>query len=112
MMIMDVMGTGLLMYCSGGLELLFNNERKHVVTVPAKDGDGKPVDVAFLVRHLCDNLMKDPRREMFVLDGTVLVSRQTSISPILMNWFIDGLAFLFSSMMQTGSSRGKTSTSR
>jgi ubiquitin related modifier 1 len=29
--------------------------------------------VAYLVDYLCDNAMKDPRKELFVLDGTVYV---------------------------------------
>ncbi|KAL9640506.1 MAG: hypothetical protein Q9164_000256 [Protoblastenia rupestris] len=56
---------------TGGLELLFSNERKHKISVPVSDESGKPVNVAFLVQYLCENLMKDRRKEMFVLDDTV-----------------------------------------
>ncbi|EUC51022.1 hypothetical protein COCMIDRAFT_245 [Bipolaris oryzae ATCC 44560] len=56
---------------SGGLEILFANQKKCNLSLPAKDESGKPTDVAFLVRFLCDNVMKDPRKELFVLDGTV-----------------------------------------
>jgi len=56
---------------SGGLELLFANQKKYALTIPSKDESGAASNVAFLVRYLCDNVMKDPRQEMFVLDDTV-----------------------------------------
>ncbi|KAK4632211.1 Ubiquitin-related modifier 1 [Fulvia fulva] len=56
---------------TGGLELLFSDQRKHKISIPAKDPSGQPVNVAFLIQWLCDNLMKDPRKDMFVLDDTV-----------------------------------------
>ncbi|KZZ90996.1 Ubiquitin-related modifier 1 [Ascosphaera apis ARSEF 7405] len=56
---------------SGGLEMFFANERKHKISVPSVNEAGEPVDIAFLVRWICDNLMKDPRKEFFVLDDTV-----------------------------------------
>ncbi|EMD90770.1 hypothetical protein COCC4DRAFT_68609 [Bipolaris maydis ATCC 48331] len=56
---------------SGGLEILFANQKKYDLSLPTKDESGKPTNVAFLVRFLCDNVMKDPRKELFVLDGTV-----------------------------------------
>ncbi|KAG8532051.1 uncharacterized protein KY384_003688 [Bacidia gigantensis] len=59
---------------SGGLEILFSNIRKHTLSVPKVQKNGKPVNIAFLVHYLCDNLMRDPRKEMFVLDGTVYVN--------------------------------------
>ena len=56
---------------SGGLEMLFSDQRKHTLSVPAKDRDGKPVTVGWLVDYLCDEVMKDSRKDMFVLDGHV-----------------------------------------
>ncbi|KAL6702436.1 Ubiquitin-related modifier 1 [Coniothyrium glycines] len=56
---------------SGGLEILFANQKKCSVALPAKDETGAVANVAFLVRYLCDNMMKDPRKELFVLDNTV-----------------------------------------
>ncbi|EME86136.1 uncharacterized protein MYCFIDRAFT_133060, partial [Pseudocercospora fijiensis CIRAD86] len=56
---------------SGGLELLFSNQRKHRVSISARDAKGQPSSVAFLIAWLCDNLMKDPRKDMFVLDDSV-----------------------------------------
>ncbi|TKA23188.1 Ubiquitin-related modifier 1 [Salinomyces thailandicus] len=35
------------------------------------DTKGQPSNVAFLTTWLCDHLMKDPRKEMFVLEGSV-----------------------------------------
>jgi hypothetical protein len=56
---------------SGGLEILFGNQKKYSITLPAEDESGAPSNVAFLVRYLCDRVMKDPRKELFVLDDTV-----------------------------------------
>ncbi|KAF2821967.1 ubiquitin related modifier 1 [Ophiobolus disseminans] len=56
---------------SGGLEILFGDQKKYSLLLPAKDESGAPANVAFLVRHLCDKVMKDPRKELFVLDDTV-----------------------------------------
>jgi ubiquitin related modifier 1 len=56
---------------SGGLEILFRNQKKYSLSLPAKDESGAPADIAFLVRYLCDKVMKDPRKELFVLDDTV-----------------------------------------
>jgi ubiquitin related modifier 1 len=51
--------------------MLFADQRKHTLSVPAKDGDGRPVTAGWLVSHLCEEVMKDSRKEMFVLDGHV-----------------------------------------
>ena len=51
--------------------MLFSNERKHQMLLPAKDEDGKTANIAFLVRYLCQHVMKDQRKELFVLDDTV-----------------------------------------
>ncbi|KAI6814827.1 hypothetical protein KC315_g15323 [Hortaea werneckii] len=56
---------------TGGLEMLFSDQRKHQISLPSKTPEGGPSNVAFLIHWLCDNLMKDPRRDMFVLEGTV-----------------------------------------
>jgi ubiquitin related modifier 1 len=58
---------------SGGLEMLFSNERKLSLSIPAKDDSGACINVAYLVQYLCENAMKDPRKELFVLEGTVYV---------------------------------------
>jgi ubiquitin related modifier 1 len=56
---------------SGGLEILLNNITKHTVTLPSKAEDGKPTNVRHLIKHILDNLVKDPRKELFVQDGSV-----------------------------------------
>ncbi|KAL9075113.1 MAG: hypothetical protein Q9161_001798 [Pseudevernia consocians] len=56
---------------TGGLELLFSNRRKHQVALPSTDENGQSANLAFLVRYLCENLMGDKRKEMFVMNGTV-----------------------------------------
>ncbi|RDB19330.1 Ubiquitin-related modifier 1 [Hypsizygus marmoreus] len=59
---------------SGGLELLFSNQRSHTVTIPSSIDEGengkKPADLAFLIRYLRDNLLKE-RVELFVEGETV-----------------------------------------
>ncbi|KAH9834943.1 ubiquitin-like modifier 1 [Rhodofomes roseus] len=72
----------------GGLELLFDNQRSHRVSVPvrvaatpaekkslkddtgAAEGEGRQADVAYLILWLRDNLLKE-RAELFVENGTV-----------------------------------------
>ena len=61
--------------------MLFSDQRKHSLSVPAKDDKGNAVTVGWLVHHLCEEVMKDTRKEMFVLDGHVYVSY--SYSPLL-----------------------------
>ncbi|CAK3799507.1 Ubiquitin-related modifier 1 [Lecanosticta acicola] len=51
--------------------MLFSDQRKHKIAIPATDEQGQPSNVAFLITWLCRNLMKDPRREMFVLEDSV-----------------------------------------
>lgn len=53
---------------TGGLEMLFGDKRRHSLSIPAVDKDGKPATVAFLIDHLCRDTMKDSRKELFVLD--------------------------------------------
>ncbi|KAK7220404.1 hypothetical protein V2G26_008407 [Clonostachys chloroleuca] len=53
---------------SGGLEILFADERHHSLSLPALDKDGSPSNIGFLINYLCENLMKDERKELFVLD--------------------------------------------
>jgi ubiquitin related modifier 1 len=56
---------------SGGLEMLFDNEMKHEIKIPSKSLDGSTVTVAFLIKYLCEHLMRDSRKELFVLDGAM-----------------------------------------
>ncbi len=54
--------------------MLFSNKKRHSLSIPATKEDGKPANIAFLVDYLVKNLMKDPRKELFVLDNQVYVS--------------------------------------
>ncbi|KAF2180949.1 ubiquitin related modifier 1 [Zopfia rhizophila CBS 207.26] len=56
---------------SGGLEMLFSNQRKHQLSIPTKDEAGSPSNIAYLVKYLCENVLKDPRKDLFILDGSV-----------------------------------------
>jgi len=56
---------------TGGLEILFSNERKLKISLPLKGQNGNPPDVGYLAQYLCKNVMKDQRKELFVLNNTV-----------------------------------------
>jgi ubiquitin related modifier 1 len=59
--------------------MLFDNQRSHSVSLPAVDTGGQPANIAFLIQHLCKNLMKDPRVELFVLDNHMYVLPSSSL---------------------------------
>lgn len=54
--------------------MLFSDQRRHALNLPAKDQDGNPSTIAFLIHHLCEHVMKDTRKELFVLDNHMYVS--------------------------------------
>ncbi|KIW27022.1 uncharacterized protein PV07_06803 [Cladophialophora immunda] len=56
---------------TGGLEMLFDNVSKHSVSLAKDADDGKPPTVGYLVKYICNDLMKDSRKELFVLNGNV-----------------------------------------
>ncbi|KKY25547.1 putative beta-grasp fold ferredoxin-type [Phaeomoniella chlamydospora] len=56
---------------TGGLEMLFEDKAQHKIVIPSTDDSGSPVNIKFLVNYLCENVMKDPRKDLFVLDGAV-----------------------------------------
>lgn len=60
-------------FLSGGLEMLFSDQRIHKLTIPTHDADGKAVTIAYLITHLCENVMKDNRKDLFVLDDHMYV---------------------------------------
>lgn len=62
---------------SGGLEMLFSHKRKHFIPLPAVDENGGASNLAYLVRYLCDKLMRGRKKELFVLDDTVFVDYPT-----------------------------------
>jgi len=51
--------------------MLFANQRKHSISLPSNDDNGKRATLGFLVRYLCNNVMKDQRKEMFLIDCNV-----------------------------------------
>lgn len=56
---------------SGGLEILFDNKSKHKISIPKHSPDGSLANIKFLVDYLCDNIMKDSRKELFVVENDV-----------------------------------------
>ncbi|EGD96485.1 hypothetical protein TESG_03927 [Trichophyton tonsurans CBS 112818] len=56
---------------TGGLEMLFSNERAHKIALPSRDPSGSAANINFLVKYLIENVMKDPRKELFVVDDAV-----------------------------------------
>lgn len=70
--------------------MLFSDQRRHALSIPAVNKDGKPATIAFLINYLCENTMRDSRKELFVLDGHlyVLESHYPRAVPILGHIFI------------------------
>ncbi|EFW99756.1 ubiquitin related modifier 1 [Grosmannia clavigera kw1407] len=54
---------------TGGLEMLFADQRRHEVSLAARDAASQPATVSSLIDHLCDEVMQDGRKDLFVLDG-------------------------------------------
>jgi len=63
--------------------MLFSHQRVHKISIPAKDSKNGTPNIKWLIDHLCANLMKDPRKDLFVLDDTVYLfhtfTRKTTI---------------------------------
>lgn len=53
--------------------MLFADQRQHKLAIPAHDKDSKPVTIAYLIDHLCQHVMEDSRKELFVLDNHMYV---------------------------------------
>ena len=52
--------------------MLFSNIRKHNISLPAHlSPDGSPPNITYLLKYLIDNVMKDERKELFVLEENV-----------------------------------------
>jgi ubiquitin related modifier 1 len=60
--------------------MLFDNITKHSLTLSKSAEGNKSPTVGDLVKYLCENVMKDERKELFVLDGNVYVR------PVLAPW--------------------------
>ncbi|KAJ5570338.1 ubiquitin related modifier 1 [Penicillium hispanicum] len=56
---------------TGGLEMLFSNERKHKISLPARMDDGSQPNIAYLLQYLVLNVMKDQRKELFIMEDNV-----------------------------------------
>jgi ubiquitin related modifier 1 len=61
----------LILSISGGLEMLFGNQKKHNLIISSAADYEPPKDVTALVTHLADHVMKDSRKELFILHGSV-----------------------------------------
>jgi len=56
----------------GGLELMFSNKATHDINLPSKiPGTTQAANVRYLLKYLCDELMRDARKELFVLDESI-----------------------------------------
>ncbi|RWA05877.1 hypothetical protein EKO27_g9239 [Xylaria grammica] len=64
----DAPTLSLMVEFTGGLEMLFSDQRRHALSIPARDKNNKPVTVAYLIEYLCEKTMEDARKELFVLD--------------------------------------------
>lgn len=53
---------------TGGLEMLFSDQRRLALSIPATNEEGQPATIADLIHHLCERTMKDARKELFVLE--------------------------------------------
>jgi len=51
--------------------MLFDNISKHSVALPRLDAAGHPTTMGALIKYICEHLIKDPRKELFVLDGSM-----------------------------------------
>ncbi|KAI2643508.1 Urm1-domain-containing protein [Xylaria nigripes] len=54
---------------TGGLEMLFSDQRRHELSIPGRDKNGKLATISYLIEYLCENTMKDTRKDLFVLDN-------------------------------------------
>lgn len=61
--------------------MLFSDQRQHKLVIPAHDKDSKPVTIAYLIDHLCQHVMKDSRKELFVLDDHMYVLLSSIVPP-------------------------------
>jgi len=67
----DVETISIMVEFTGGLEMLFSNQRQHRVSIPAVLDDARSPNIGFLIDHLVENVMRDKRAELFLLDGHV-----------------------------------------
>jgi ubiquitin related modifier 1 len=53
--------------------MLFADERRHSLSIPPTDKDGRPSTIAYLIEYLCKTVMRDTRKDLFVLDNHLYV---------------------------------------
>ncbi|KEF61608.1 ubiquitin-like modifier 1 [Exophiala aquamarina CBS 119918] len=51
--------------------MLFDNVPKHSISLPTDADNGNRPTIGYLVTYICEHLMKDSRKELFVLDNAV-----------------------------------------
>ena len=51
--------------------MLFSNQRKHSIKLPARLRDGSQPNIAYLLQYLVENVMRDERKELFILEDNV-----------------------------------------
>ena len=51
--------------------MLFSDKKKHDVIMHCDSKAEKRPNIQFLVDYLCENLLTDPRKELFVIDNSV-----------------------------------------
>ena len=57
---------------SGGLELMFSNKATHDINIPSNiPGSTQSANVKYLLKYLCEELMQDTRKELFVVDESI-----------------------------------------
>ncbi|RDA95760.1 hypothetical protein CP533_5138, partial [Ophiocordyceps camponoti-saundersi (nom. inval.)] len=49
--------------------MLFADQRHHSLTLPAQDSEGGRPTMGYLIDHLCQHVIQDTRKHLFVLDG-------------------------------------------
>jgi len=51
---------------------MFDNKASHKIRLPSKmPGTTESTNLKYLLKYLCDELMTDTRKELFVLDGAM-----------------------------------------
>lgn len=60
---------------SGGMELLFDNVRKHTISLPAQTEGGQPAKLQDLIFYIRDKMMTE-KKDLFVDGDTVYVMRE------------------------------------
>lgn len=72
----------------GGLDVIFESQRYHKVTLPDKE-DGSTLTVTDLIKFIVDNMIKDPKDvEVFLDNGSVRPGILTLINDT--DWELEG----------------------